>query len=73
MAQVITKDDLDNLKISKDRLKTMTLDELKGLVFDTRNGLQSRKWEAVSRSSLSQSWSSVSRSLSQTWSNPTRS
>jgi len=73
MAQVITKDDLSNLQIDKNRLKTMTLDELKGLVFDTRNSLQSRKWEAVSRSSLSQSWSSVSRSLSQSWSNPTRS
>jgi len=72
MAQVITKEDFDNLVIDKERAGEMTLSEMLGTTFDTRNGLQSRKWEAVSRSN-SQSYTETSRSLSQSYSDVTRS
>lgn len=48
----ITREDLDNLRITKERMQEITLDELQGKVFDTRNELQARKWNSVDRSGL---------------------
>ncbi len=60
MAQEITREDLDDLQITKSRMQEITLSELQGTTFDTRNGLQSRKWDSVTRS-LSTSWTTVTR------------
>ena len=62
MPQEILREDLDNLQIDKKRMEEMSQDELRGVIFDTRNGLKSRKATAVSRSGLSQSWADVTRS-----------
>lgn len=56
----ITREDLDDLRITKERMQEIILSELRGITFDTRNGLQSRKWDSVTRS-LSTSWTTVSR------------
>lgn len=49
----ITREDLDDLRITKERMQEITLAELQGKVFDTRNELQARKWGNVDRSKLS--------------------
>lgn len=69
----LTREDLDNLKIDRERAKTLTKDDLSGDYTDTRNGLSTEKPTKVSRTGLSQSWSSISRSgLSQSWGDVTR-
>jgi len=61
MAQEIIREDLDDLQITKSRMQEITLSELQGTTFDTRNKLKARKWDSISRTSLSQNWVDVTR------------
>lgn len=61
-ANEITRQDLDDLQITKQRMTEMTLSEVQGTTYDTRNGLQSRKWSKIDRSSLNGTWATFTRS-----------
>lgn len=61
-ANEITRQDLDDLQITKQRMTEMTLSEVQGTTYDTRNGLQSRKWSQIDRSSLNGTWATFTRS-----------